>query len=100
MVCGYRDISAPEGKYYPRPWKEAPPEQDTVTYEGTLYGSQHLQTMVHNPRTGLFELKHSPIQSTTVSQVRRLRVTAHATKQYSSLSGKTSNRMLNLRHRT
>ena len=66
MVRGYRDISTPEGKYTPRTWTKAPPEQHTVTYEGTRYGYRRCQTMVHNPRTELFELKHSPIASPTV----------------------------------
>ena len=70
----------PEGKYTPRTWTKAPPEQHTVTYEGTRYGHRRLQTMAHNPRTRLFELKHSPIQSPTFIPVRRLRGTAHVTK--------------------
>ena len=87
VVRGYRNTRTPEGKYYPRTWTEAPPEQHTVTYELTCYGSRRLQTMVHNPRRGLFELKHSPIPSPTVSPLRRLRGTAHATNKYPSLSG-------------
>ena len=86
VVRGFRDTSTPEGKYYTRTWTEAPPEQHRVTYEGTRYG-RRLQTMVHNPRTGLFELKHSPIQSPTAGSIRRLRGTAYATSQYPSLSG-------------
>ena len=88
VVRGYRDTSKPEGKYYPRTWTEAPPTQHTVTFwEGTRYKSRRLQTIVHNPRMGLFELKHSPIPSPTVCPVRRLRGTMHPTKQYLSLTG-------------
>ena len=90
VVCGYRDTSTSEGNYVPRTWTEAPPEQHTVTYEGTRYRYRRRQTMVHNPRTGLFELKHSPIASPTVSPVRRLRGTMHATNKY-PLTGTASN---------
>ena len=86
VVRGYRDTSTSEGKYIPRIWTEAPPEPHIVTYEGTRYGNRRRQTMVHNPSTGLFELKHSPVVSLTVSSVRRLRGTTHATKQSSSLT--------------
>ena len=90
VVRGYRDTSTPEGKYTPRTWTKAPPEQHTVTYEGTRYGYRRCQTMVHNPRTGLFELKHSPIASPTVSPEQRLRGTAHATNKHSPLTGTAS----------
>ena len=47
---GYRD-PIPDGTYFTRTWTEAPPDTHTVKYEGTRYGYQRRQTMVHNPKT-------------------------------------------------
>ena len=70
-----------------------------LAYEGIRHGFLRRQTMVHNPSTGLFELKYSPIQSPTVSTVRRLRGTAHATNKHPTLTGTDSqSRLSDLRH--
>ena len=68
---GYRS-PIPEGKYITRTWTHAPPETHTIRYEGTKHGYRGMVTRVHNPKTGFFEIKRSPLPSPTVSPVRGL----------------------------
>ena len=65
---GYR-TPIPEGTYHTRTWTEAPPEPHIIRYEGIRHGYRGLVTRVHNPKTGYFEVKRSPLQSPAVSPV-------------------------------
>ena len=65
---GYRS-PIPEGKYITRTWTQAPPDPHTIRYEGIKHGYRGLVTRVHNPKTGYFEVKHSPLQSPAVSPI-------------------------------
>ena len=67
---GYR-TPTPDGTYVTRTWTEAPPARHVVNYEGMRSSYGRLETRVHNPRTGFFELKRSPVISSTVSPVRQ-----------------------------
>ena len=68
---GYRS-PIPEGKFITRTWTHAPPESHTIRYEGIIHGYRGMVTRVHNPKTGFFEIKRSPVPSPTVSPVRGL----------------------------
>ena len=65
---GYR-TPIPDGTYTTRTWTEAPPEPHMIRYEGIRHGYRGLVTRVHNPMTGFFEVKRSPLPSPTVSPV-------------------------------
>ena len=65
---GYR-TPVPEGKYVTRTWTEAPPEPHIIRYERIRHGYHGIVTRVHNPETGLFEVRRSPLQSSAVSPV-------------------------------
>ena len=65
---GYRSL-IPEGKYIARTWTQAPPDPHIVRYEGVKHGYRGIVTRVHNPKTGYFEIKRSPLPSPTVSPV-------------------------------
>ena len=79
-VRGETWTSGPDtrGAYVTRNWTEAPPEPHAVKYEGACHGYRGVVTRVHNPKTGFFELKRSPIPSPTVSPVTRLHGTTRA----------------------
>ncbi|HKQ21504.1 MAG TPA: hypothetical protein VJS91_05655 [Nitrososphaeraceae archaeon] len=59
----------PEGKYITRTWTHAPPKSHTIRYEGIKHGYRGSVTRVHNPKTGYFEIRRSPLPNSTVSPV-------------------------------